>query len=191
MSRTILITGGARSGKSAFAEKLARETGESLCYLATAQALDGEMKERVKRHRERRGDEWSTVEEPLQLAQTLARCDRKYQVILVDCITLWLSNLLFKYEQSGTSSEALILADVERLQTTLQAMVTPVIMVTNEVGMGIVPENGLARLFRDIAGRTNQALAVAADEVHVVISGIPLKLKYTSHSPAIITDGGA
>ncbi|MBI5482895.1 MAG: bifunctional adenosylcobinamide kinase/adenosylcobinamide-phosphate guanylyltransferase [Deltaproteobacteria bacterium] len=191
MSRTILITGGARSGKSAIAEKLARETGDSLCYLATAQALDGEMEERVKRHRERRGAEWSTVEEPLQLAQALAGCDGRYQVILVDCITLWLSNLLFKYEQSGTGAEDLILAEVERLQNALQAMVTPVIMVTNEVGMGIVPENSLARLFRDIAGRTNQELAAAADEVHVVISGIPLKLKYTSQPPVTVFDGGA
>ncbi len=121
----------------------------------------------------------------------MARCDGKYQVILVDCITLWLSNLLFKYEQSGAGAEALVLEEVQGLVTALKNMVTPVIMVTNEVGMSIVPENRLARLFRDIAGRTNQALAAAADDVHVVISGIPLKLKYTSQPPAAIFDGGA
>jgi adenosylcobinamide kinase/adenosylcobinamide-phosphate guanylyltransferase len=177
MSRTIFITGGARSGKSIFAEKMARGIGEQLCYLATAQTLDGEMEERVKRHKERRGVQWQTIEEPIHLSQSLARCDGQYQVVLLDCITLWLSNLLFKYEQSGEDIGARILEDVQRLKTTLHGMVTPVIIVSNEVGMGIVPDNDLARLFRDIAGKANQLLAVAADEVHVVISGIPLKIK--------------
>jgi len=177
MSRTIFITGGARSGKSLFAEKLAREFGEQLCYLATAQILDSEMEERVKRHIERRGVHWHAIEEPIHLSQALARSDGQYQAVLVDCMTLWLSNLLLKYEESGEDIEARILEDVQRLKTTLHGMVTPVIIVSNEVGMGIVPDNDLARLFRDIAGKTNQALASAADEVHVVISGIPLKLK--------------
>jgi adenosylcobinamide kinase/adenosylcobinamide-phosphate guanylyltransferase len=177
MARTIFITGGARSGKSGFAEKLAREFGAPLGYLATAQTLDNEMDERVRRHRERRGSEWSTVEEPIHLSQALARCDDQYQVILVDCVTLWLSNLLFKYEESGENCEERIQEDLQRLKSTLHQMVTPVILVSNEVGMGIVPDNALARQFRDIAGSANQALAAAADEVHVVISGIPLKLK--------------
>jgi adenosylcobinamide kinase/adenosylcobinamide-phosphate guanylyltransferase len=177
MSRTIFITGGARSGKSAFAEKLVREFGAPLGYLATAQTLDSEMDDRVRRHLERRGDQWQTIEEPIHLSQALARCDGQYQAVLVDCITLWLSNMLLKYEQSGEDIEARILEDVQRLKTTLHGMVTPVIIVSNEVGMGIVPENSLARLFRDIAGKTNQVLAAAADEMHVVISGIPLKLK--------------
>lgn len=177
MSRTIFITGGARSGKSAFAEKLALASGGPLGYLATAQTLDSEMDERVKLHRERRGEVWQTIEEPLHLSQGLARCDGLYRVILVDCITLWLSNLMFKYEEAGEDIEARITEDLHRLKTTLHGMVTPVIIVSNEVGMGIVPENDLARLFRDIAGRANQTLAAAADEVHAVISGIPLKLK--------------
>ena len=177
MARTIFITGGARSGKSTFAEKRAMEFGAPLGYLATAQALDGEMDERVRRHQERRGAEWAKIEEPLHLSQTLARCDGQYRVILVDCVTLWLSNLLFKYEDAGESCEDRIHEDLQRLKSTLHGMVTPVILVSNEVGMGIVPDNALARLFRDIAGTTNQLLAAAADEVHAVISGIPLRLK--------------
>jgi adenosylcobinamide kinase/adenosylcobinamide-phosphate guanylyltransferase len=177
MSQTVFITGGARSGKSDFAEKLACGFGDQLCYLATAQTLDSEMTERVRRHRERRGEEWLTIEEPINLPQALARCDGRYQAVLVDCITLWLSNLLLGYEQSGGDIEERILGDVQLLITTLHGMLTPVIIVSNELGMGIVPENSLARLFRDVAGKANQALAAAANEAHVVISGIPLKLK--------------
>lgn len=177
MTRTIFITGGARSGKSAFAEKLARDLGTSLCYLATAQRLDSEMNERVRRHQERRGTEWTTIEEPIHLSQALARCDGQYQAVLVDCLTLWLSNLLLKYEEAADNPEERIQEDVQRLKSTLQGMVTPVILVSNEVGMGIVPENALARMFRDIAGSANQAVATLADEVHLVISGIPLKMK--------------
>jgi adenosylcobinamide kinase / adenosylcobinamide-phosphate guanylyltransferase len=177
MAPIIFITGGARSGKSIFAEKRAREIGTPLGYLATAQALDVEMNERVKRHRQRRGAEWSTIEEPIYLPQALARCDGQYQAILVDCLTLWLSNLLFKYEDAAELVEERVHEDLQRLKSTLQGMVTPVILVSNEVGMGIVPDNALARLFRDIAGTANQTLAGAADEVHVVISGIPLRLK--------------
>jgi len=177
MSQIIFITGGARSGKSIFAEKRAWEFGVPLGYLATAQTLDSEMDERVKRHRQRRGAEWTTIEEPIHLSQTLARCDGQYQAILVDCLTLWLSNLLFKYEDSAEQVEERIHEDLQRLKSTLQGMVTPVVLVSNEVGMGIVPDNNLARLFRDIAGTANQTIAAAADEVHVVISGIPLRLK--------------
>jgi len=177
MAQTIFITGGARSGKSTFAEKRALEFGAPLGYLATAQTLDSEMDERVMRHRERRGVEWCTIEEPIHLPQELARCDGQYRAILVDCLTLWLSNLLFKYEEDSGRCEERIHEDLQQLKSTLQGMVTPVILVSNEVGMGIVPDNRLARLFRDIAGTANQAMAGAADEVHVVISGIPLRLK--------------
>lgn len=177
MAQTIFITGGARSGKSLFAEKTAREFGAPLGYLATAQTLDSEMDERVRRHRERRGSEWSTIEEPIHLSQALARCDGQFKVILVDCVTLWLSNLLFKYEDAGEQSEERIHEDLQRLKSTLQGMVTPVVLVSNEVGMGIVPDNRLARMFRDIAGTSNQLLAASADDVYAVISGIPLKLK--------------
>ncbi len=177
MARTIFVTGGARSGKSSCAEKLALEFGAPLGYLATAQTLDNEMDERVRRHRERRGSEWNTIEEPYHLSQALARCDGQFKAILVDCVTLWLSNMLFRYEDAGEQCEERIHEDLQRLKNTLQGMVTPVILVSNEVGMGIVPDNRVSRMFRDIAGSTNQALAAAADEVYVVISGIPLKLK--------------
>jgi adenosylcobinamide kinase/adenosylcobinamide-phosphate guanylyltransferase len=177
MARIIFITGGARSGKSGFAEQRALEFGAPLGYLATAQTLDGEMAERVRRHRDRRGGEWSTVEEPLLLPQALVRCDGRYQAILVDCVTLWISNLLFKYEAAAEEIEERIHEDLQRLKSTLHGMATPVVLVSNEVGMGIVPDNALSRMFRDIAGSANQTLAAAADEVHVVISGIPLRLK--------------
>ncbi|MFZ4856028.1 MAG: bifunctional adenosylcobinamide kinase/adenosylcobinamide-phosphate guanylyltransferase [Desulfuromonadaceae bacterium] len=177
MAHIVFITGGARSGKSSFAEKRALDFGDSLGYLATAQMLDDEMHERVRRHRERRGVEWHTIEEPINLSQALARCDGTYRAILVDCVTLWLSNLLFTYEESGGDCEERIHEDAKSLIITLQGMVTPVVLVSNEVGQGIVPDNRLARLFRDIAGVTNQALAAAADEVHAVFSGIPLKIK--------------
>ena len=177
MAHTVFITGGARSGKSTFAEKRALEFGGPLGYLATSQPLDDEMNERVRRHRERRGKEWHTIEEPIHLSRTLARYDCTYQAILVDCVTLWLSNLFFTYAESGGDCEERIWEDVLCLKSTLHSMVTPVILVSNEVGQGIVPDNRLARQFRDIAGTTNQQLAAATDEAYVVISGIPLKLK--------------
>ena len=177
MATTILITGGARSGKSRFAEQLALRHGAPLCYLATAQALDDEMDVRIVRHQARRGSDWHTVEEPLALPQILTRLDGSYRAILVDCITLWLTNLLLLQGQEGADQEGQVIAEVQRLAVTLRSMTTPVILVTNEVGMGIVPEHRLGRLFRDLAGQTNQILAATCDEVYTVISGIPLKLK--------------
>jgi adenosylcobinamide kinase/adenosylcobinamide-phosphate guanylyltransferase len=177
MSQTIFITGGARSGKSRFAEQTAATFGTSLCYLATAQSLDDEMDHRISIHQQRRGDVWQTVEEPLHLAQALADNDGGSNVILVDCLTLWLTNLLLLDEEPGKESEERIVGEVRHLVTTLRGMKTPVIIVTNEVGMGIVPENRLARMFRDIAGQANQIIAAAADEAWLVASGIPLRLK--------------
>jgi len=177
MARTIFITGGTRSGKSLFAEELAQQFGAPLGYLATAQLLDDEMAERVRRHQERRGAAWQTIEEPLHLTQALACCDFTYKAVLVDCLTLWLSNLLMRYEELGEDAEGRIMEDVHRLMITLREITTPVLLVSNEVGMGIVPENRLARLFRDIAGRSNQMLAAAADEAWLVVSGIPVRLK--------------
>ncbi len=177
MARTIFITGGARSGKSRFAEELAQQFGAPLGYLATAQALDEEMDERIRAHRSRRGNAWQTIEEPLHLPQSLACNDGLHKAILVDCITLWITNLFLHYEDLGDDVEERIMDNVHRLANTLRELRTPVILVSNEIGQGIVPENQMARLFRDIAGQANQILAAAADEAHVVISGIPLKLK--------------
>ena len=177
MARTIFITGGARSGKSVFSEKKALEFGHRLAYLATAQSLDTEMANRIERHRTRRGPEWQTIEEPIQLSRALEDAEGKFGAILVDCVTLWLTNLLFAFEHDGTEVEGRIQKEVDQVIATLQRMSTPVILVSNEVGMGIVPEHHLARLFRDIAGSANQSLAAAANEAYVVLSGIPLKLK--------------
>lgn len=177
MANTTLITGGASSGKSRFAEELAVRHGSPLTYLATAQAEDEEMNERIIRHRARRGDSWRTVEEQLAVPQTLARLDGSCRVILLDCVTLWLTNLLLSRESEEINLTEMILGDVRRLTATLRGMETPVILVTNEVGMGIVPEYPLGRLFRDLAGQTNQILATTCDEVYTVISGIPLQLK--------------
>ena len=177
MARTIFITGGARSGKSRFAEELAQQFGAPLCYLATAQLLDDEMGERIRQHQARRGRAWQTIEEPLHVAQCLACNDGIHKVILVDCVTLWLTNLLLHYEDLGEDAEERVMDNVHRLANTLREIRTPVILVSNEVGMGIVPENPLARLFRDIAGKANQMLAATADEAHALISGISLRLK--------------
>ena len=177
MSRTIFITGGTRSGKSRFAEQLASNFNAPLCYLATAHQLDDEMGQRIRKHQQRRGDAWQTTEEPLHLTQALAANDGNFSVILVDCLTLWLSNLLLLYEDLGEESEARLIDDVQRLATTLRGMSTPTIIVSNEVGMGIVPDNRLGRMFRDIAGQANQIIAAAASEAWLVASGIPLRLK--------------
>jgi adenosylcobinamide kinase/adenosylcobinamide-phosphate guanylyltransferase len=172
MSKTTLITGGARSGKSHLAEKLAEGFGEPLCYIATGEARDGEMAERIANHRQRRGSAWQTVEEPLLLVEAIRAADGRCQAILVDCITLWITNLLFHHDAVEQ-----VLDEVRALAELVPSLKTPLILVSNEVGMGIVPENALARSFRDLAGHANQILAKAADEVYVTISGIPMKLK--------------
>jgi adenosylcobinamide kinase / adenosylcobinamide-phosphate guanylyltransferase len=172
MSETIFITGGARSGKSRLAESLAEGYGAPLCYIATGQARDNEMAERIAAHRTRRGDEWQTIEEPLCLAEAVRKADSHYRAMLVDCITLWITNLLL----SNGDAER-VLHEVQTLADLTRVLATPLLLVSNEVGMGIVPENALARTFRDLAGRANQILANAADNVYMTISGIPLKLK--------------
>ncbi len=158
-----LVTGGARSGKSALAERLAARHGTALIYVATAQPGDGEMAERIARHRRRRGAGWRTVEEPVDLARALRETDGQ-GVRLVDCLTLWLSNCLWS-------------ENIDALIATLRAQASPVVLVTNELGQGIVPDNALARRFRDRHGWMNQAVANAADEVWISISGQPLRLK--------------
>jgi adenosylcobinamide kinase/adenosylcobinamide-phosphate guanylyltransferase len=173
MSKVTLVTGGARSGKSRFAERRAEEFGPTRGYLATGYAGDGEMAERIARHRARRGDDWHTIEEPLELAEAVTGNDGRFSVLLVDCVTLWLSNLLFR--ENGGPAEAL--REVEKFTDTFGKLKTPMIIVTNEVGMGIVPEHPLARTFRDLAGEANELIAAKADEVYVTISGLPLKLK--------------
>src|SRR6185369_2262842 len=144
MSKVTLVTGGARSGKSRFAEGLAERFQPVRGYLATGQAGDAEMAERIARHRGRRGSEWQTIEEPLELTRAVVGCDGSFRVLLVDCITLWLSNLLFHC--AGGAPEAL--ARVAGFTESFANLSTPLVIVTNEVGMEIVPEHPLARSFR-------------------------------------------
>jgi adenosylcobinamide kinase/adenosylcobinamide-phosphate guanylyltransferase len=164
-----LVLGGARSGKSRFAESLIRAAPGPWVYLATAEPGDGEMAARIHRHRERRGEGWRTLEEPLDLPDALVRGADEGAAILVDCLTLWVSNLMGAGRGVG--------AETERLIAALPRLRVPVIFVSNEVGLGIVPDNALARAFRDEAGRVNQAAAAAADRVYFVAAGLPLAMK--------------
>jgi adenosylcobinamide kinase/adenosylcobinamide-phosphate guanylyltransferase len=167
----ILVGGGSRSGKSSLALRLARGWPGRRLFLATAQAGDQEMTERIRRHRETRGDEFRTVEEPFALPEAL-RDQADAEIVIVDCVTLWLANLLL----AGQEPDA-ILVRVEDLLSVLRSRLRTVILVTNEVGMGIVPDNALARAFRDLQGTANQRLALQADEVYLTIFGMALRLK--------------
>lgn len=165
-----LVIGGARSGKSAFAEHLITATSRPRRYIATAEAWDDEMRERIAQHRQDRGAAWTTVEAPLDLAAALAEA-RADEAVLVDCATLWLTNHLLADHNLST--------EADRLGLALATCKAPVVIVTNETGWGIVPENALARRFRDEQGRLNQRFAAAADLVVTVIAGLPLVLKGT------------
>ena len=165
LSGTILVLGGARSGKSRFAESLFEACG-SPAYLATAEALDTEMTARITRHQSRRGNKWTTLEEPVDISAAIARARNP---LLVDCLTLWLSNLM--HMEKDPEIETTNLCQV------LQEHGHPVVLVSNEVGGGIVPENKLARRFRDEAGLLNQRVASIADSVYLVTASLPQKLK--------------
>jgi len=173
MGRVIYISGGARSGKSSYAQSLAEACPGELLYVATAGIHDAEMEARVNKHRADRGERWSTLEEPLDLAGRLPQAADGKGAILLDCVTLWLTNLLFHH---GEQSEP-VLAEVERFIAMLSQIEAPLLLVSNEVGFGIVPDNPLARQFRDLAGTVNQRLARAADEAWLVVSGLPVRLK--------------
>src|SRR6201996_1271250 len=164
----ILITGGARSGKSARAEARTTAFAGKPVYVATAEALDAEMRERIATHRARRGAEWIEHETPLELVAALDATDGG-GARLVDCLTLWLSNLMHAGHDWSK--------DTIRLSETLRAQKSAVVLVTNEVGLGIVPDNALARQFRDAAGIMNQMIAQAADEVEFVVAGLPMRGK--------------
>jgi adenosylcobinamide kinase / adenosylcobinamide-phosphate guanylyltransferase len=161
--------GGARSGKSRHAERLVEGASASGIYCATARAGDAEMAERIAAHRARRGPFWKTVEAPLAVAQAIAAERAPERPILVDCLTLWLSNLLIEDKQPDEETGVLCSA--------LREAAGPVVLVSNEVGMGIVPETPLGRRFRDAAGRLNQDVAALADRVVFVAAGLPLTLK--------------
>jgi len=163
-----LVLGGARSGKSRFAEQLVEAEGGGL-YLASAEAGDAEMAERIRRHQERRGNIWETIEEPLEIAATLVAKTQTDRPILVDCLTIWLSNLLGAGRDPDAEGNALV--------AVLRGLAGPVVLVSNEVGLGVVPDNPLARQFIDCAGRLNQVVAETADRVVLIAAGIPTTLK--------------
>jgi adenosylcobinamide kinase/adenosylcobinamide-phosphate guanylyltransferase len=163
-----LVLGGQRSGKSKYAEGLIEAQGGGL-YLATAQVFDDEMKGRIDTHQQRRGDKWITLEEPLNIASIILREAKSNQPVLVDCLTLWLSNLIHEEQNIEAQTESLIIA--------LHKSQGPVVLVSNEVGQGVIPDNALARKFVDCAGRMNQVIAEAADRVVWVTAGIPQMLK--------------
>lgn len=165
-----LILGGARSGKSAFAQQRAIASGLPVIYLATAEARDAEMTARIARHRADRPTDWSLVEEPLALAAALRTHASPDRCLLVDCLTLWLSNLL-------AAGDERLEAEISALTLTLPTLPGQVLLVSNEVGQGIVPANPLARRFRDQAGLLHQSIAVCCDRVTFVIAGLPLTLK--------------
>lgn len=164
-----LVLGGARSGKSRFAEDLVRQTGLDRHYVATGQAYDEEMRARIDKHRHDRGPDWQTHEEPVDLAGLLARIDAPGRVVLIDCLTLWVSNLMMENRIIETEAAALVEA-IGRAQARL-------VFVSNEVGLGIVPDNRMAREFRDHAGRLHQQVAAVATDVFFIAAGLPLKMK--------------
>jgi adenosylcobinamide kinase/adenosylcobinamide-phosphate guanylyltransferase len=172
MSRLIVVGGGVRSGKSRFAQGMARRLGKRRAFVATAQALDEEMKARIRRHVEEREGLFVTEEVPLEVPAALGRLYETTDVILVDCLTLWVSNLLTK-----GAAQSDMTAAYDRLANVLRRRTVPVILVTNEVGLGIVPETPLGRRFRDEVGTLHQILATLADELYVGVMGTILRLR--------------
>ncbi|HPU41734.1 MAG TPA: bifunctional adenosylcobinamide kinase/adenosylcobinamide-phosphate guanylyltransferase [Acetivibrio clariflavus] len=185
MKHLIVVTGGARSGKSTFAEKIAKDCNCDVVYIATSIPFDDEMKARIKKHVEQRPAHWKTIEAYKDLDKHLAGIESGQAVYLLDCITIMITNLMLEASidwdnASGSECdfvESRIKLEMEKLLKVVDEKDTTFILVTNEVGMGIVPENKLSRIFRDIAGRVNQMLAQAADEVYFCVSGIPVKIK--------------
>ena len=178
-----LILGGARSGKSRLAEQTAKETGLSVIYIATAQALDTEMQQRIAHHKQQRPAHWQVFEEPTYLADRLLQCDQANQLILVDCLTLWLTNVLFAGD-AARQAEAGEVVNCPRFSGEIQALIDilptlpgRIIMVSNEVGWGLVPMAAVSRLFADEQGRLNQRVAAVCEQVTLVAAGLPLKLK--------------
>jgi adenosylcobinamide kinase / adenosylcobinamide-phosphate guanylyltransferase len=170
--RSLLVIGGARSGKSRYGQKYAERSGKKRVLIATAQAGDAEMAARIAAHRQTRGDGWRLIEEPLALVPSLQRAAAADTILLVDCLTLWLSNLMHHGEDPEAQSELLAAA--------IRQLAGPAIFISNEVGLGIVPGTELGRRFRDAQGRLNQSVAAVCDTVVLVAAGLPLLLKPAS-----------
>lgn len=186
MGKIVLVTGGARSGKSNFAEEYCKTYNDSVAYIATAQILDDEMRDRVIKHREQRSSKWSTWEVNSNLFIEISKIADTCDVALLDCITIMILNLMYCDEEADYDNmtmdeinkvEGLIKEEFKRVIDYVSNSQMDMIMVTNEIGLGIVPENRLSRVYRDIVGRINQQCAKAADEVYLVTCGIPMKIK--------------
>ena len=186
MKNIVLITGGARSGKSTYAEKLAKETKGRVLYIATSIPFDDEMKDRVKKHKERRPSNWYTFEGYKNLKQVFYNEEMQFDTILLDCITIMVTNHMFDKagdnfddfsDEAVDTMESEILQEIADFLDEAEKSTKTIIIVTNEIGCGIVPEYKMSRIFRDIAGRVNQYIASRAQGVHLVVCGIPIKIK--------------
>jgi adenosylcobinamide kinase / adenosylcobinamide-phosphate guanylyltransferase len=178
MAKIILVTGGSRSGKSAYAQKLAESNTGSRAFIATCPLLDEEMRERIRKHRKARsGKGWNTIEELSDIQGAIDKAHR-YSTLVVDCLTLWINNLLFEAEKDGRNiSEAEIALACKSLISACEKHPGTIIFVTNEIGMGIIPENPLSRRYRDLVGKCNQIIAEASARTVLLISGQPLEIK--------------
>ena len=172
MGKIIFILGGARSGKSTYALELAKKDKKKVAFIATCQARDKEMSERIRLHKKLRPESWQTFEEPYKVSNLLGKSGAKFQVVLIDCLTLLVSNLMLK-----GMKEKVIINEVSNILAALKKINGKAIIVSNEVGLGIVPNTKLGRNFRDVAGKINQLVAGKSDEVFFMISGIPGKIK--------------
>jgi len=173
LNEVIFVIGGCRSGKSRYALETADGVSkEEKIFIATCVAHDAEMEQRVDRHQKERGPNWQTVETPVHLYRAITACSRQAKVLLVDCLTLWISNLMLEIEDDEIISER-----ITELVQSFNSANCPVVLVSNEVGAGIVPENSLARRFRDLVGAANQAVATRADRVVWMVAGIPVIIK--------------
>lgn len=185
--RIVLVTGGVRSGKSLFAEQLAASLANKVLYLATSEIRDQEMAIRVRSHQNRRPSNWSTIEEPIKIKEVIAAIGQEYQVVLLDCLTLFVANLMAKHglmhetEDNSLSvipeQENLIYQEIEQICRLLKTTSATTIIVTNEVGWGIVPAYPVGRLFRDLVGKCNQIAASYSDEVYLLVAGLPVRIK--------------
>jgi adenosylcobinamide kinase / adenosylcobinamide-phosphate guanylyltransferase len=172
----IFIIGGARAGKSSFAQKLAAESGGKVLFVATAEAKDDDMRLRIEEHKRSRLADWVTLEAPVEVSRAVRSRLGEFPVILIDCITMLVSNIMLQY-QDGIFAEDEVFTEIDVLLKTISAVPSRFILVSNEVGLGIVPDNELARVYRDCLGRVNQMIAQSADEVYWMVSGIPVRIK--------------
>lgn len=172
MSELVLVTGGVRSGKSGYAQKIAESSGAKVFYVATAEALDADMKKRIASHKRSRSKSWVTVEEPIRLVKAINSLPAGSITVILDCLTLFISNLIHK-----GLNDTQVYAEIKKIIKGLKKKAALSIIVTNEVGSGIVPENRLSRRFRDLQGKVNQITAKEADRVCLLVSGIPVQIK--------------